>query len=127
MCSISNINNQFFKGAYKHVWRKEIPAGLSEAEVDFIQEIASLSNKAHVLDLMCGYGRHAIELGKRGVTVRAIDNLREYIEEIKITVENQNLPIIAVEEDAVSMNLEDTVFDAAICMGNSFAFFNKKE
>jgi hypothetical protein len=29
--STENINSDFFKGIYKDVWRKEIPAGLTEA------------------------------------------------------------------------------------------------
>jgi hypothetical protein len=41
--STTNINSDFFKGIYKEVWRREIPNGLTEAETDFIEEIAHLS------------------------------------------------------------------------------------
>ncbi len=57
MASQPNINNNFFEGSYKEVWRKIIPPGLTEAEVDFIIEVAGLKPKDSVLDLMCGYGR----------------------------------------------------------------------
>ena len=60
MSSATNINNVFFKGAYKEAWRHLIPQGLTEAETDFIIDIASLSGQSKVLDLMCGYGRHAL-------------------------------------------------------------------
>ena len=121
-----NINNAFFKGAYKHAWKGIIPPGLTEAEVDFIQDVASLNEGGKILDLMCGYGRHALELGKRGMEVMAIDNLQEYIDEIKSVAKEQNLPVQAVREDVLHAKLSE-VYDAAICMGNSFAFFNKED
>lgn len=124
--SSTNINNTFFEGSYKHAWKGTIPPGLTEAEADFIQEIASLKNGCKVLDIMCGYGRHALELGRRGVVATALDNLQDYIDEIKAKASEQNLPVIGVQEDVLHAQLND-VYDAAICMGNSFAFFNRQD
>lgn len=124
--SSTNINNAFFKGSYKHAWRGTIPPGLTEAEADFIQEMASLKNGGKILDIMCGYGRHALELGRRGVQVTAIDNLQDYIDEIKTIASEQNLPVTAVQGDVLHAKL-DEVYDAAICMGNSFAFFDRDD
>jgi len=122
--SLPNINNTYFEGSYKYAWKGIIPAGLTEAEVDFIQEMGSLKNGGKVLDIMCGYGRHALELGRRGVQVTAIDNLQDYIDEIKTKAAEQNLPINARQEDVLNVNLYEA-YDAIICMGNSFAFFDK--
>ncbi len=55
-----NINTVFFDGLYKDVWRKIIPEGLTAAEVDFLMEMGRLEKESKVLDIMCGYGRHAI-------------------------------------------------------------------
>ncbi len=121
-----NINNTFFGGNYKQVWRKIIPPGLTEAEVDFIIEIAGLKPKNHVLDLMCGYGRHALELGRRECIVTAIDNLEEYTKEIETNAAKEGLLIKAITADVVSLNLVG-MYEAAICMGNSFAFFKKED
>lgn len=118
-----NINNDFFKGLYKEVWRKEIPNGLTEAEVDFIQEIGGLKKGDHILDLMCGYGRHALELGRRGYQVTAIDNSKEYIAEIREKAENENVPVTAFEGDISQITYPDGAH-MIINMGNSFAFFN---
>jgi SAM-dependent methyltransferase len=122
----ANINDTFFEGTYKEVWRGIIPNGLTEAEVDFITEIAGLQKADSVLDIMCGYGRHAIELSKRGMHTTAVDNLKEYIEEIKAKAKEENLPIKAVQAGALEVELTGT-YDAAICMGNSFSFFDKKD
>jgi SAM-dependent methyltransferase len=121
-----NINNVFFEGLYKDVWRKLIPAGLSEVEVDFMQEVGSLKEGDKVLDLMCGYGRHALELGRRGLKVTAIDNLPDYIEEISSIVQKEGLPVETLVADTLDAPLTGT-YDLAVCMGNSFAFFDRED
>ena len=70
----NNINNVFFNGIYKDVWKKINPPGLTEAEVDFIIETADLNPGNSVLDLMSGYGRHSLGLAKKGLVLTAIDN-----------------------------------------------------
>lgn len=122
--SSTNINNTFFEGSYKHAWKGIIPAGLTEAEVDFIQEIAALKNNDKVLDIMCGYGRHTLELGRRGMQVTAIDNLQAYIDEVKTEAAEQNLKVDAILTDVLHAKINN-VYDALICMGNSFAFFDR--
>jgi len=121
-----NINNAFFEGVYKHVWKGLIPNGLTEAEVDFIQDIGNIKQGGRVLDIMCGYGRHSIELARRDHAVTAVDNLKDYIKEIESTAKEEDLAIEAILSDVLEVELSG-IYDAAICMGNSFAFFNKEE
>jgi SAM-dependent methyltransferase len=121
-----NINSVFFQGIYKDVWRQLIPPGLTEAETDFIEEVANLQEGNHMLDLMCGYGRHSIELAKRGYEVTAIDTETEYIGEIKEVATNNNLKLHARRGDVTAIEFSET-FDASICMGNSFAFLDENE
>jgi SAM-dependent methyltransferase len=118
-----NINNDFFKGLYKEVWRKEIPNGLTEAEVDFIEEMGGLKKGDHVLDLMCGYGRHSLELARRDYKVTAIDNSQAYIAEVTEQTENEKLPVMAIEGDISQITYPEGV-DMVINMGNSLAFFS---
>jgi len=122
----TNINNTFFDGVYKDVWRKLIPPGLSEAECDFVEDVAKLESGDQVLDIMCGYGRHSLELAKRGFKVTAIDNSESYISEIKSISDKQNLAIKANAISVVEAEWHEQ-FKAILCMGNSFAFFNRKE
>ena len=121
-----NINNHFFEGSYKDAWRGIIPPALTEAEVDFIQEMGAIQGSGKVLDVMCGYGRHSLELARRGIGVTAIDNLQDYIDEIKIKSSEQSLPVNAIQSDILQVKLHE-LYDAAICMGNSFAFFDKED
>lgn len=123
---VININDTFFDGVYKEVWRKLIPPGLSEAECDFVEEMAQLKKGDKVLDLMCGYGRHSLELARRGYQVTATDNSEEYIAEIKTVSQKENILVNAFTSGALEVELQEQ-FKAIICMGNSFAFFNKED
>jgi cyclopropane fatty-acyl-phospholipid synthase-like methyltransferase len=121
-----NINNSFFDGYYKDIWRSIIPEALTKAEVEYLVSEAGLKTGSRVLDLMCGYGRHALSLARLGIHVRAVDNLAEYINEIKELAEKENLPIETFQEDVILFEIEDK-YDLVICMGNSVSFFNKED
>jgi 2-polyprenyl-3-methyl-5-hydroxy-6-metoxy-1,4-benzoquinol methylase len=121
-----NINNSFFDGYYKEIWRHIFPEKTTLAEVDFIMQEANLNPGQHVLDIMCGYGRHSLELARRGVQVSAIDNLPDYIDEIKERATAGHLSIECICTDVLEMQLEKK-FDAVICMGNSLQFFNEED
>jgi cyclopropane fatty-acyl-phospholipid synthase-like methyltransferase len=122
----SNINDHFFDGNYKEVWRRMIPPGLSEAECEFIEDVAALQKGDRVLDLMCGFGRHTLPLARRGFRIDALDNSSAYLSEIESIAFAEALPI----DCQISSALEATFshhYKAVICMGNSFAFFNRAD
>jgi len=121
-----NINSLFFDGYYKDIWRQIFPEKTTHAEVDFIINDAKLSEGDRVLDIMCGYGRHSLELAKRAIKITAVDNLADYINEIKEKAEKENLQIETLFEDVLEMQI-DQQYDAAICMGNSLQFFNEED
>lgn len=123
---MNNINDTYFDGYYKQVWKSLIPGELTVKEVDFIISYFGLSRNSMVLDLMCGYGRHALALGEKGIPVLAVDNLEEYIDEIKHAVDDNGLPIQIIKEDVASFRTEKK-FDLVICMGNSLNFFNAQD
>lgn len=124
--SAENINNSYFDGYYKEIWRAIIPDELTAKEVDFMLQYFNLKPGDKVLDMMCGYGRHAIGLARKGVAVTAVDNLPDYISEIKQMAKQQNLPVDAVKADVIQYQA-DAVFDLAICMGNSLNFFGAED
>jgi cyclopropane fatty-acyl-phospholipid synthase-like methyltransferase len=91
---MSNINDTFFDGYYKDIWRTVIPDELTVKEVDFMVAYFNLEPGSHVLDLMCGFGRHAIALAQKGIHVTAVDNLGDYTEEIREVAGKEQLPRI---------------------------------
>lgn len=121
-----NINNIYFDGYYKDIWRSIIPPELTIKESNFFLQYFHLKPSHKVLDMMCGYGRHALALAKQGIEVTAIDNLDEYINEISVNAQKEDLPIKAIKQDILSYKPTGN-FDLTICMGNSFNFFSREE
>lgn len=131
---MSNINDSYFDGYYKEIWRNIIPEILTEREIAFILSYFSLKPGDKVLDLMCGYGRHSIALAEKGIEVTAIDNLLAYTNEIEKTAREKYLPVKVITgsvlqlEEKVKAEVESkSGFDLTICMGNSLNFFNPVE
>ncbi len=123
---MANINDTYFDGYYKDIWRTIIPDELTIKEVDFMLPYFELQPGSKVLDLMCGYGRHALALAQKGVHVTAVDNLPAYIDELQKNASEQALPVEAVLSDILAYKSAGK-YDLAICMGNSLNFFNAAE
>lgn len=121
-----NINNNFFDGYYKEFWRSLIPETLTKAEVEYLVQEAKLQTGSKMLDLMCGYGRHALALARKGIEVTAVDNLSDYVEEIKDISQKENLPVIIYLQDVLKFQPNEK-YELTICMGNNLSFFNENE
>ncbi|TMI86438.1 MAG: class I SAM-dependent methyltransferase [Bacteroidetes bacterium] len=121
-----NINSRFFDGHYKEIWRSLIPDGLTKAEIDFLIDKGQLKPGDKVLDLMCGYGRHALALARNGIQVTAVDNLGAYVNEVREVSQRENLVVTCIEDDVIGY--EPTgIFDLVICLGNNLSFFTREE
>lgn len=72
---------------YKYNWSLEIKKQSwvedTEQQVDFMIQTMHLTGKERILDLACGYGRHALSLAQRGYTVVGVDITKEYIEDAR--------------------------------------------
>ncbi|MET0465497.1 MAG: class I SAM-dependent methyltransferase [Chitinophagaceae bacterium] len=123
---MDNINDSFFDGHYKDIWKAIIPEQLTSREVQFLIEYFQLKPGDKVLDMMCGYGRHSIALAEKGMQVTAIDNLPDYIAEIRATAGELNLPLQALQENVLEYRPAGK-YKMIICMGNSLNFFDAND
>ncbi|MBL0152944.1 MAG: class I SAM-dependent methyltransferase [Chitinophagaceae bacterium] len=123
---MGNVNDTFFDGSYKDVWRSMIPDELTTKETAYIISRFSLLSGSLVLDLMCGYGRHTLALSRQGIQVTAVDNLSAYTNEIAGIVKQENLPVEVHCMSVLDFKPAHS-FDAAICMGNNLNFFDRAD
>jgi SAM-dependent methyltransferase len=115
----SNWFEDFFHGVANDLWRKALPAMHTSAEVDFLEK--QLGRKGRILDVPCGFGRHSLELARRGHDVTGVDLSAEFVAEAREAARTGRLKAEFIEGDMRRLRLEGT-FDLACCLGNSFGY-----
>ncbi len=118
-----NWYEDFFQGINCELWEKAIPFEITKQEVDFLVDELNLLPGQHILDIPCGFGRHSIELSKRGFHVTGIDISETFISGLTEKINSERLNINAIKADILTIELNGK-FSGALCLGNSFGYFN---
>ena len=117
----------YFKGLPQRAWKLHQDEEYTDYEVDFLRDVLEIKEDSKVLDMLAGYGRHALPLAADGSELTCIDISVEYCDELKAVAKKQNLNVTVICDDVLQCNLEENAFDAAYCIGNSFSFFPRAE
>ena len=94
---------------------------LAVEQVDDLVRLLDIPPGASILDVCCGYGRHAIELAKRGFRVTGIDLAPKQIDEAKRRASESDIEIEFLHGDAGEMSFLKP-FDVALSLFLSFGF-----
>lgn len=119
--------NEFFAGDHA-----EFQMALSEqahdtdAEVSLIRALTGIARGDWVLDAPCGQGRHAIRLAKAGAVVTGVDVSADMIAKARNDANQNSVRIRLLQSDMRTAALEDTAFDAALCLGGSIGYFGRR-
>ncbi len=98
----------------------------TQAEVDGIVRLLKLTNGSSILDCPCGYGRHSIELARRGYPVTGSDLNGTHLSRAREYATKAHADVRFVQEDMRALRY-DSEFSAAINMFYSFGFFDTDE
>ena len=63
----------------------------TKRQVDFLVEKLELKGGERILDLACGFGRHSLELARRGYEVTGVDITPAYVEYAAGQAQKENL------------------------------------
>jgi SAM-dependent methyltransferase len=112
----------FFDDDYLRIYRPQFSPERTAAETDFIERSLALPAGAAVLDLACGFGRHAIGLAARGYQVTGLDFNPRYLE---IAAEDAARAGVAVQWQAGDMRAlgHAHAFDGVYSYFTSFGYF----
>jgi SAM-dependent methyltransferase len=94
-------------------------------EVAFIRQALKPPTEGQVLDVACGYGRHAIELGQGGLRVTGIDLSLPLLIRAADESQRRALSVNFVHADMREMAF-DSQFDGAYCFLSSFGYFDEE-
>ncbi len=101
------------------------PAG-TEQEVRFIVDALGLPAGAAILDLYCGYGRHAIELAKQGYRVTGVDATEAFLAIAGQKAAKERADVTFRQLDMRELSYKEE-FDAVINMFAAFGYFSDDE
>ncbi len=119
--------HDFFNGLPQVAWKAAQTDEQTQLDLELLVETLEFGPDDRLLDVFCGYGRHAIPLARMGARVTGVDISAAYIAELQREARAEKLPVTAVEGDFLTLPETDLgtagSFDAAYCLGNSFSFF----
>jgi SAM-dependent methyltransferase len=95
----------------------------TQAEAEFVINAMGLSPGAQVLDVGCGYGRHAMELAARGFHVVGLDMSTPLLVRGGEEAHRRGLTINFVRGDMRELDFE-AQFDGAYCLFSTFGYFD---
>ena len=118
--------HHFFYGLPQDAWRAAQSDEATQLDLELLVETLEFGPGDRLLDVFCGYGRHALPLAQMGAHITGVDISAEYIDELQDRAATGRLPVEAICADFLTVPIEGE-FDAAYCLGNSFSFFPRPE
>jgi SAM-dependent methyltransferase len=119
------VVERFFDTDYVATLRDQKPLRQTRAEVDFLVRSLGLREGGRILDIPCGYGRHASELARRGFPVVGVDLSRAMIAEARRRwTEGPRLRFLRQDMRRIVFRNE---FDAVVNLYTSFGYFAPRE
>ena len=106
---------------YKEIWSLDIKEQSwtedTVKQVDFLIKKLGLTGDEKILDLACGFGRHSLELARRGFQVVGVDITRAYVEDARKQAEKENLSATFLHRDIRDVEFEEE-FDVVLNMAD---------
>jgi SAM-dependent methyltransferase len=116
----------WFEEVFDESYLRTLPFMTAEQtlqEVDFIESSLGVPRGSEVLDIACGYGRHAIELVQRGLAVTGLDLSLPLLIRAADESQRRAVSVNFVHTDMREMSFEHQ-FSGAYCMLTSFGYFD---
>ena len=118
-----NWYETFFTGINCEMWERAIPEDWSAREAAFLTDVMAIPRGSAVLDIPSGFGRLALPLARNGYHLTCVDLSERFLNGLEKIVNAEKLPVQIIRGNILSLELNGS-FDGAICMGNSFGYFD---
>lgn len=116
---------EFFDEDYLAVY-KDRDSERTDGEVAFVRKALRLRKGQRVLDICCGYGRHAVRFAEVGLNVTGLDRNELFLRRARRAAVKAGVTVSWVKEDVRAMNLGPT-FDAAVNLFTSIGYFENED
>jgi D-alanine-D-alanine ligase len=127
---IKRIKKDWWKNFFDEIYlitdsRSVCDSILTSREVDLLEDILHLNRRDKIFDLCGGYGRHSLELAKRGYRDLTVLDYSHYLVRLgKKMAKKAGLNIKFFCRDARNSGLRSNSYSKAFIMANSFGYFS---
>ncbi len=115
---------------YKKIWTLDIQDQSwvedTKRQIDFLIEKLNLNGSEKILDLACGFGRHSLELARRGFSIIGVDITSDYIKYASNIAKTENLNAQFIHSDIRDINFENE-FDVVLNMADGAVGYLENE
>ncbi|MGB9768929.1 MAG: class I SAM-dependent methyltransferase [Dictyoglomus sp.] len=122
----SNWEAVFEPEDYLYFYEDMLTDEQTQIEVDFIRRELNLKDPKKILDMACGYGRHANRLALYGHEVVGVDISEKFLKMAIEEAEKLNVNVRYVLKDIREIDFEEE-FDVVISMFTSFGYYEDED
>ncbi|WP_457752903.1 class I SAM-dependent methyltransferase [Thermococcus sp.] len=121
-----NIEEVFNVDDYMYFYSEKLTEERTKREVEFLVKVLELAEPRRILDLACGFGRHAIKLAELGHEVVGVDIMEGFLEIARKTAEERGVNVKFMKGDMRKLNFRNE-FDIVLLLFTSFGYFSDEE
>ena len=119
-------SERFFREAWPQISQAFESPTDAASDVEWIVSVAALDAGARVLDAPCGFGRHSIELARRGYQVTGVDFSETELDRARKAATEARVELRLVCQDIRDMEFPGE-FDLAVNLFSSIGYFSDDE
>ena len=116
----------FFSDFYLRAFANDERDGEAEAQALAAARLAGCPEGGELLDVPCGFGRHAVPLARAGYRVTGVDRSKVLLEEARRRAGHERWPKL-VAADYRELPFADASFDAAVNLFSSLGYLGDEE
>lgn len=110
---------------YLYFYQEYLTPERTRSEVDSLEHLVSLEKGCRILDLACGFGRHANELSARGYDVTGVDLTPGFLDIARKRAAELEVPSKFIQMDMRQIEFERE-FDRVLLLFTSFGYFEDR-
>ena len=121
-----DLSSVFKVDDYMFVYSDDLTAERSDAEVALLAELLELDSPKTILDLACGFGRHANRLALLGHSVTGVDLMPGFLRIAREKAEEMGVQVDYQQGDMRQLGFIEE-FDRVVLFFTSFGYFEDRE
>jgi len=126
MNALFDFESVFEVDDYMYFYRDMLTPESTELQVEFLVRELELGQEMSILDLACGFGRHANQLARRGYQVTGIDIMPGFLEMARQEADELRLTVEYLIGDMRQIDY-DSKFDRVLLLFTAFGYFTDEE